>query len=81
MKNLISAGLLWTLIMGPKGVIDVIPIAQGFIVTNLTTGHNTIVARQKNGVIILPDSGDGDFIDTLNERVFPIHVEPEKEQE
>jgi len=73
--NILFVLLLFTFIMGPRGLVDVQPYANGFIIMDLTNGRNTIVTRQKDGVMILPQDGDGEFLDTITPLSVPLNFD------
>ena len=70
-----SALVLLTFIMGPRGMIDVQPYQNGFIILDLNTGKNTLVTRQQDGVMILPEDGKGEFIDTIKPLSVPLNFD------
>lgn len=74
MKNF-SALILLTFIMGPRGMVDVQSYQNGFIIMDLNTGRNTIVTRQQDGVMILPEDGKGEFIDTIKPLSVPLNFD------
>lgn len=73
MKN--SILILLTFIMGPRGMVDVQPYQNGFIIMDLNTGKNTLVTRQQDGVMILPEDGKGEFIDTIKPLSIPLNFD------
>lgn len=70
-----SVLVLLTFIMGPRGMIDVQPYQNGFIIMDLNTGKNTLVTRQQDGVMILPEDGKGEFIDTIKPLSVPLNFD------
>lgn len=74
MKKNFSALVLLTFIMGPRGMVDVQSYQNGFIIMDLNTGKNTLVTRQQDGVMILPEDGKGEFIDTIKPLSIPFNL-------
>jgi hypothetical protein len=53
-------------------MVEVQRYQNGFMIMDLENGHNTLVTRQQNGVMILPDSGKGEFLDTIKPLSVPL---------
>lgn len=75
MKQLFQTLTLLTIVMGPKGLVDVQPYLNGFIIMDLNTGKNTLVTRQQDGVMILPEDGKGEFLDSIAPLSVPLNFE------
>jgi len=62
-------------VMGPRGMLWVESQGNTTTVMDLTTGHNTMMIRQNDGLYILPDTGKGEALDFQTNTIVPFAIE------
>ena len=78
MKHLFLSFFIFT-IVAPNGQLLTISElgSNAMVISNQGTGHQIIVARQRNGVILMPSDGTpgyGDFLDLEHNTLTPLEV-------
>ena len=78
MKNLFLGLFIFT-VVAPSGQLLTITELGGnaMVISNQSTGEELVVAKQRNGVILMPSQGRGDFLDTEKNSLDPLeHPNP-----
>ena len=67
-------GLFIFTILAPNGEMLTITEVGGnaMVISNQSTGREIVVARQRNGVILMPSEGRGDFLDLERNTLTPL---------
>ena len=73
MKHVFLSFFIFT-ILAPNGEMLTVTEVGGnaMVISNQSTGREIVVARQRNGVILMPSEGRGDFLDLERNTLTPL---------